>query len=236
MWERDQARAVSGRDCTVRLWDSEDGHCLRVFKGHKAEIWSVTWSEDHRFALSGSEDKTVRLWDVETGRCLRVLEGHRAAIETVAWSADGRSAFSGDRNGGIRVWNLLEIVAKARARKVTVPPLPLALDQIQYTNAKVLLVGDSGVGKTGLSNYLAHGIKVEDGKPLPSTDGAWATHWPLRHDQKKAGVKREIWLWDFAGQVDYRLVHQLFMDDTAAAVLVFNPQDENLEEAGVGTC
>ena len=84
-----------------------------------------------------------------------------------------------------------------------------------------------GVGKTGLSNYLAHGIKVEDDKPLPSTDGAWATHWPLPHDKKKAGVDREIWLWDFAGQVDYRLVHQLFMDETAAAVLVFNPQNEN---------
>ena len=100
-------------------------------------------------------------------------------------------------------------------------------DQVQYTNAKVLLVGESGVGKTGLSNYLAHGIKVEDDKPLPSTDGAWATHWPLKHEKKKAGVEREIWLWDFAGQVDYRLVHQLFMDDTAAAVLVFNPQNEN---------
>src|ERR1019366_7886343 len=89
--------------------------------------------------------------------------------------------------------------------------------QVQYTNAKVLLVGDSGVGKTGLSNYLAHGIKVEDDKTLPSTDGVWATHWPLPHSKKKAGVEREIWLWDFAWQVDYRLVHQLYMDDAAAA-------------------
>jgi len=88
-------------------------------------------------------------------------------------------------------------------------------------------VGDSSVGKTGLSNYLALGIRVADDQPLASTDGAWATHWPLPHDRNKAGVDREIWLWDFAGQVDYRLVHQLFMDDTAAAVLVFNPQNEN---------
>jgi hypothetical protein len=50
---------------------------------------------------------------------------------------------------------------------------------------------------------------------------------------KQDSVEREIWLWDFAGQVDYRLVHQLYMDDTAAAVLVFNPQNENLFE-GLG--
>ncbi|HEX7501486.1 MAG TPA: DUF4365 domain-containing protein, partial [Polyangia bacterium] len=50
---------------------------------------------------------------------------------------------------------------------------------------------------------------------------------------KQDDIDREIWLWDFAGQVDYRLVQQLYMDDTAAAVLVFNPQNENLFE-GLG--
>jgi hypothetical protein len=40
-------------------------------------------------------------------------------------------------------------------------------------------------------------------------------------------MEREIWLWDFAGQADYRLIHQLYMDETALAVLVFNPQSEN---------
>ena len=40
-------------------------------------------------------------------------------------------------------------------------------------------------------------------------------------------IEQEIWLWDFAGQADYRLIHQLYMDETALAVLVFNPQSEN---------
>lgn len=92
-------------------------------------------------------------------------------------------------------------------------------------NAKVLLVGDSGVGKTGLARYLA--LNVKDEERNPSTDGAWATQMKLPHSDQQEGMDREIWLRDFAGQVDYRLVHQLFMDDTAAAVLVFNPQNEN---------
>ena len=141
------------------------------------------------------------------------------------------------------MWNLAEILTEVRtteargryhavdlkesltiADSLVPPPTP---GQVQYTNAKVLLVGESGVGKTGLSNYLARGIRVEEDKPLLSTDGAWATHWPLPHPTSDTGTEREIWLWDFAGQVDYRLVHQLFMDDTAAAILVFNPQNEN---------
>jgi len=41
----------------------------------------------------------------------------------------------------------------------------------------------------------------------------------------EGGIEREIWLWDFAGQYDYRLIHQLFMNDTALAILMFNPQN-----------
>ena len=213
-WSADGRQALSGSDDqTVRLWDAVTGQCLRVLEGHTESVGSVAWSADGRQALSGSDDQTVRLWDAVTGQCLRVLEGHTNWVRSVAWSADGRQARSSAVNGVWRTWDLA-------------PPYT-TVENVTYTNAKVLLVGESGVGKTGLSNYLAQGIKVEDDKPLSSTDGAWATHWPLQQNKKKAGVEREIWLWDFAGQVDYRLVHQLFMEGTAAAVLVFNPQNEN---------
>jgi len=53
-----------------------------------------------------------------------------------------------------------------------------------------------------------------------STVGAWATHWKLPVSSDES-VEREIWLWDFGGQADQRLIHQLYMDETALAVLVF---------------
>jgi WD40 repeat protein/predicted nucleic acid-binding Zn-ribbon protein len=221
-WSPDGTRALSaGDDHNVRLWDIEDGQCLLVLEGHSERVSSVAWSPDGTRALSGSDDHTVRLWDVEDGRCLRVLEGHSASVRSVAWSPDGTRALSSALNGVLRVWNVSEVEAftlagEAGAREEV---------QVQYTNAKVLLVGDSGVGKTGLARYLALGLKDEERNP--STDGAWATQLKIPHSNQQEGVNREIWLWDFAGQMDYRLVHQLFMDDTAAAVLVFNPQNEN---------
>lgn len=79
---------TGGYDRTVRLWDLETGHCLRVFKGHTAAVFSVAWSTDQRRALScGSDDRTVRLWDVETGRCLRIFNGHTGSVVGVGWTA-----------------------------------------------------------------------------------------------------------------------------------------------------
>ena len=34
-------------------------------------------------------------------------------------------------------------------------------------------------------------------------------------------------LWDLAGQEDYRLIHQLFLEETALALVLFNPQKDD---------
>jgi hypothetical protein len=68
-----------------------------------------------------------------------------------------------------------------------------------------------------------------DWQPTDSTVGVWATQWKLPI-ASKADMEREIWLWDFGGQADQRLIHQLFMDEAAMAVLVFDGQKDDVIE------
>ena len=225
-WSADLRHMLSGSaDNTVRLWNVETGQCLRVFEGHTHGVLSVAWSPDGRHMLSGSADNTVRLWNVETGQCLRVLKGHRNQVKSVAWRADGTRAVSGDASGDVRVWNLFGFITEPIMQEGLAPYQAPVLEQVQYTNAKVLLVGESGVGKTGLSKRLAS----NDWEPSDSTVGTWATQWKLPVDSRD-GIEREIWLWDFGGQADQRLIHQLYMDETALVVLVFDGQKEDLFE------
>lgn len=220
----DGSRALSGSmDRCVRLWDMETQQCLRVLEGHTDEIFSVTWSANEQYALSTSDDKTLRLWDLETGECAAVLTGHSGGVISASWSADQAQIFSADWYGEIGTWNLAgvagyDVGSGSRRRKEP------SRDQVQYTNAKVLLVGDTSAGKTGLANRLATGRwKPSDG----STVGAWATQWNLRNFGGPRGVEREIWLWDFGGQADQRLIHQLYMDNTALILLLFNADIED---------
>ena len=214
---------VSGSyDRTVRIWETESGRCLKTLEGHSTAVLDVAISADGKFIVSGSVDKTLKIWETESGRCLKTLEGHSNSIWGVAISTNGKFIVSGSNDKTLRIWDISDISGEAEG--VSIETAKNNKQEYEfYTNAKVLLVGDSGVGKSGLANRLISGEFVE----TVSTDGVWATQMKLEHDANTGDTEREVWLWDFAGQSDYRLIHQLFMDETSLAVLVFNPQADN---------
>ncbi len=79
---------------------------VREFKGHTKKVFSVCFSPDGEYALSGSVDNTARLWDVKTAKCLRIFEGHIDSIRSVCFSPDMKYVLSGSWNGEIKVWFL----------------------------------------------------------------------------------------------------------------------------------
>jgi len=225
-WITSRNQVIAGcGDGSVRILELATGRWMASLEGHTDGVRFISLSSNQKWAISGSHDGTARLWDLERGICLCVLEGDQARGVRAAWTDYQRLVYLGDEDGCIRFWDFSKILTEAPVKRITSPSLPLAPDQIQYTNAKVLLVGESGAGKTGLSKRLA----LNDWQPSDSTVGAWATQWKLPVSGSK-DVEREIWLWDFGGQADQRLIHQLYMDETALAVLVFDGQKEDLFE------
>jgi small GTP-binding protein len=92
-----------------------------------------------------------------------------------------------------------------------------------YTSAKVVLVGQSNVGKSCLALRLAEDRYKEQG----TTHGM--KFWLLDPEQLSLtasvpeGVYRDIVLWDLGGQDEYQLIHQMFLHDTTVALLLFDP-------------
>jgi small GTP-binding protein len=89
-----------------------------------------------------------------------------------------------------------------------------------YVNAKVVLVGDTGVGKTGLSLVL-------NNQPFEATDSTPGRRvWALDSREVSIGGNvtqtRETLLWDLAGQPQFRIVRPLYYRGSAGAVFMFD--------------
>jgi small GTP-binding protein len=211
-WSANGSHVLSGSsDMTVRLWEVETGRCLRVLEGHNKEVDMVAFSADQRCAISASIDQTARLWDLETGRCMYVLKGHGRA-----WSIDQNHALSSAEGGRFRFWNLSDFEVNSRVS-------PIA-DQVQYSNAKVLLVGDTGVGKSGMAERLVRKRFV----PTKSSHArkAFVLESEIEKEPNGVSLHKETMLWDLAGQPAYRLVHQLSMEDAVLACVLFDNRNE----------
>ncbi|WP_420645799.1 GTP-binding protein [Candidatus Leptofilum sp.] len=120
-----------------------------------------------------------------------------------------RLATLGEADTVIRIWELDMDVLLGQS----------AADSVRYTTAKLVLVGDSGVGKTGLGWRLAH----NEFKEHASTHGQ--QFWVVDDlcTTRADGTECEAVLWDLAGQHIYRPIHAIFLDDVDASLVLFDP-------------
>jgi WD40 repeat protein/GTPase SAR1 family protein/DNA-directed RNA polymerase subunit RPC12/RpoP len=197
----------------VMLHDWRKNKDILIFEGHTGQVTQALLTADGKILVSVDENNVACVWEMESGDCLRVFQITDVSLIAAHVREDDSLIITGYKNHKIGFWRLVELHDKTFQKT----------KEVRYTNAKVLLVGETGVGKTGIARRLVENQFVAE----ISSDGVWASQMKLSHDVNIPGSEREIWLWDFAGQADYRLIHQLFMDETALAVLIFNPQQEN---------
>ena len=102
-------------------------------------------------------------------------------------------------------------------------------ESVQYTTAKLVLVGDSGVGKTGLGWRLSH----PEFREHASTHGQQFWVVETLGTTRPDGTECEAVLWDLAGQHVYRPVHVIFLEKVDVALLVFDPTNRQDSLKGV---
>jgi small GTP-binding protein len=210
----EQFLASCSFDKTIRIWKLATGEQIRVLEGHLDAVRSVSYSSDGRLLVSNSLDGTVRFWRTDTWETVCTMN------EKTSFYWPGSIAFSpvgpvlatfGELDRVVRIWRI-NIDALRSA-----PIVPT----VEYASAKVVLVGESGCGKSALADAL----RGQDFVPQEATHGlkvwTFTTEATTGADQTKH--VRETMLWDLAGQYDYQIVHQLFLDETSLALVVFDP-------------
>lgn len=207
----------------VSIWGLHSGRERMSLEGHTEEVTCLRFSPDGEFLATRSALQT-RLWRCRDWECVCVIP------HTYDDSPGGLDfhpqqpllAIKLNEDQQIECWRLdyaLLLGGQVRA------------DSRRYVNAKVVLLGDTGVGKSGLGLVLSG----QEYRPTDSTHGRNVWTFDAEEVQTPSGGSqtREVLLWDLAGQPGYRLVHQLHLNEVAVALIVFDSRDETDPFSGV---
>lgn len=220
-WSPDGGRLASAAaDSTIRIWEYPSERELMTLQRHSKYVTAVSFSHDGQWLASKSGDGKVMLWNCHNwefkGEIAEARSPSGPYLTSLAFNPKrALLATLGERDQSVRIW---------RTAGGKLPSQEQPTPSIHYKNAKVIVTGDTGVGKSGLSIVLS-------GKTYIQTD---STHnrrvYLFKRERAKPSPlieeQHEIYLWDLAGQPGYRLIHQLHLHDAVVALIVFDSRNE----------
>lgn len=210
--------AAASSSKTVVVWDIQERALYRVLEGHKSDVRSISFSADGCLLASQSADGMVIMWNCLNWSSMEIsranvrarLSGRRLTFHPkFPWLAH-------PERKSIRSELASLLLSKYDMNSIQ---SSLSISTVTYTSAKIVLVGESGTGKTGLGWRLANNSFKEH----PSTHGQQFWLVDQLSSEREDGTQCEAVLWDLAGQPDYRLIHALFLDDVDLALILFDP-------------
>lgn len=82
---------------------------VATLKGHSELVYSVAFSPDGKYLVTGSFDNTLKLWEVATGKEIKTFAGpggHKKMVLSVSFSPDGQMVASGGADNTLKVWDV----------------------------------------------------------------------------------------------------------------------------------
>lgn len=112
--------AVGYSDNKIRVYSLEDYTLKHEWQAHANSIFTLKFSPENRYLLSGSRDARLKVWDsVNNYASIQDIVGHMYTINHIEFSPDGKHFVTCSMDKSIKVWDskefkLLKVIDKAR--------------------------------------------------------------------------------------------------------------------------
>jgi WD40 repeat protein len=115
-----QEVAAGYSDYTIRIYSSKDYQLKKEILAHNNSVFSLRYSSDSQYLLSGSRDAHLKIWNVNQEYSLKEsIVAHLFTINHIQYRQDGKYFATCSKDKSIKVWDserfkLLKVIDKAR--------------------------------------------------------------------------------------------------------------------------
>jgi WD40 repeat protein len=112
--------AIGFSDNFIRIYSLMDFSLIKEIEAHKLSVFTVQYSPDQRYLISGSRDAHLKIWDTKKDYELQEsIVAHMFAINHLVFSPDSKHFVTCSMDKSIKVWDaetfqLLKVIDKAR--------------------------------------------------------------------------------------------------------------------------
>ncbi|KAF8684577.1 WD40 repeat-like protein [Rhizoctonia solani] len=129
------------KEGSIQIWDVASGTiAIPPFKMHKAYAYSVGFSQDGKYVISGGagESSDIIVWDALTGSIVAgPLRGHSGTVDALVSLPDGTRIVSCSEDRTIRTWDIRkqgENDKKVDTRIASVGPISFSTDRSRFAS------------------------------------------------------------------------------------------------------
>lgn len=112
--------AAAYSDNTIKIFNLNNYSLKSVIEAHQNSVFTLCYSPDKQYLLSGSRDAHLNIWHSQAGYQKKEgIVAHMYAINHIAYSPDGRFFASCSMDKSVKLWDaesfrLLKVLDKAR--------------------------------------------------------------------------------------------------------------------------
>ena len=112
--------AIGYSDNKIRIYNQLTLELIKTIDAHDISVFTLSYTPDNRFLVSGSRDAHIKFWNVEQNYSIEDdLAAHMYAINHITFTEDGKYLFSCSMDKSIKVWDtksrkLLKVIDKVR--------------------------------------------------------------------------------------------------------------------------
>jgi WD repeat-containing protein 61 len=112
--------AAGYSDHYIRIFQMPRLKLIHEYKAHDNSIFSLKYSPDGRYLLSGSRDARLKIWDRQNGYSLQeTIIAHMYTINAIDYRADGKYFATCSMDKTVKIWDaasfkLLKVIDKSR--------------------------------------------------------------------------------------------------------------------------